>query len=94
MFTPVGARITLDGPLPLISISLYVVGILILDEEFFCSRQFRFECCLTVAGILDLSVVSYLVLDEADRMLDMGFEPQIRKAVLLTRPDRQSVMTR
>ncbi|MPC91370.1 putative ATP-dependent RNA helicase DDX5 [Portunus trituberculatus] len=26
-------------------------------------------------------------------MLDMGFEPQIRKAVLITRPDRQSVMT-
>lgn len=47
----------------------------------------------TSRGILNLSVVSYLVLDEADRMLDMGFEPQIRKAVMLTRPDRQSVMT-
>ena len=41
---------------------------------------------------IDLTSVSYLVLDEADRMLDMGFEPQIKKIMLDVRPDRQTVM--
>jgi len=31
-------------------------------------------------------------LDEADRMLDMGFEPQMRKIVSQCRPDRQTLM--
>lgn len=37
--------------------------------------------------------VTYVVLDEADKMLDMGFEPQIRKALYNIREDRQTVMT-
>ncbi|KAI9099933.1 P-loop containing nucleoside triphosphate hydrolase protein [Phlyctochytrium arcticum] len=32
-------------------------------------------------GRVSLSSIRYLVLDEADRMLDMGFEPQIRRIV-------------
>ncbi|KEG07818.1 putative ATP-dependent DEAD/H RNA helicase [Trypanosoma grayi] len=36
--------------------------------------------------------VTYLVLDEADRMLDMGFEPQVRTICGQIRPDRQTLM--
>lgn len=48
---------------------------------------------LVMARHLNAINFSYIVLDEADRMLDMGFEPQIRKSLFDVRPDRQTVMT-
>lgn len=41
---------------------------------------------------VSLHQVSYLVLDEADYMLDMGFEPQIRKIVKQIPSKRQTLM--
>lgn len=45
-------------------------------------------------GVISLATVSYLVLDEADRMLDLGFEPSIRRILYEIRPDRIVVLTR
>jgi len=42
-------------------------------------------------GATNLKRVTYFVLDEADRMLDMGFEPQIKKIHSQIRPDRQTL---
>ncbi len=43
-------------------------------------------------GIVDLSHVKILVLDEADRMLDMGFWPDVRRILRLLPPERQNML--
>lgn len=43
-------------------------------------------------GSCKLNEVTYLVLDEADRMLDLGFEPHIRTICSHIRSDRQTLM--
>ena len=42
--------------------------------------------------VTNLKRCTYMVLDEADRMFDMGFEPQVMRILDGLRPDRQTVM--
>ncbi|KAL3134722.1 hypothetical protein ABBQ32_007725 [Trebouxia sp. C0010 RCD-2024] len=47
---------------------------------------------LVSEGSCRLQGVTYMVLDEADRMLDLGFEPHIRAIAQQTRADRHTLM--
>ncbi|KAH7952076.1 probable ATP-dependent RNA helicase DDX5 [Rhipicephalus sanguineus] len=69
-------------------------------------RQLRdlrrgFDICVATPGRLhtflkedklDIGRCTYLVLDEADRMVDMGFEQQLISIARYVRPDRQTTM--
>ena len=43
-------------------------------------------------GVVDLSDVEVVVVDEADRMADMGFLPSVRRLLRLAKPDRQLLL--
>lgn len=42
------------------------------------------------AGVINLKNCSFVVIDEGDRMMDMGFSPQLKKILSQVRPDHQS----
>lgn len=49
------------------------------SEVIVCTPGRMIELLTTNSGrLINLQRVTYLVLDEADRMFDMGFEPQVR----------------
>lgn len=70
------------------------IGLLKPGAEIVVCTPGRMIEILTVNSgrVTNLNRCTFLVLDEADRLFDMGFEKQIRSIVDLTRPDRQTVM--
>ncbi|CAD5221535.1 unnamed protein product [Bursaphelenchus okinawaensis] len=62
-------------------------------EIIVCTPGRMIDMLAANAGkVTNLRRVTYLVMDEADRMFDMGFEPQVMKIVNNIRPDRQTVL--
>ena len=87
-----GARLSLE--------SLVVYGGVPIGAQI---KDLKFGCDVLVATpgrLLDhlerrtvnLDSIEVLVLDEADRMLDMGFIDDVRKIVAQTQPDRQTLL--
>ncbi|XRM41488.1 pre-mRNA processing RNA-helicase [Aspergillus tubingensis] len=62
-------------------------------EIIVCTPGRMIDLLAANAGrVTNLRRVTYVVLDEADRMFDMGFEPQVMKIMANIRPDRQTVL--
>ena len=62
-------------------------------EVVVCTPGRMIDVLISNAGrITNLRRVTFAVLDEADRMFDMGFEPQVMRIMDAVRPDRQTVM--
>jgi ATP-dependent RNA helicase DDX46/PRP5 len=63
------------------------------SEIVVCTPGRMIDILTMQAGkLISFSRVSFVVLDEADRMFDMGFEPQIRMILNNIRPDRQTCL--
>lgn len=63
-------------------------------EIVVCTRGRMIDVLCTSNGkIINLRRVTFLVMDEVDRMFDMGFEPQITRLVQNTRLDRQTILS-
>lgn len=62
-------------------------------EVIVCTPGRMIDLLIANSGrVTNLKRVTYVVLDEADRMFDMGFEPQVMKIIGNIRPDRQTVL--
>lgn len=62
-------------------------------EIVICTPGRMIDLLLANSGkVTNLRRVTYLVLDEADRMFDMGFGPQVLKVIGNIRPDKQVVL--
>eukprot|EP00310_Coccolithus_braarudii_P018342 CAMPEP_0183344128 /NCGR_PEP_ID=MMETSP0164_2-20130417/9882_1 /TAXON_ID=221442 /ORGANISM="Coccolithus pelagicus ssp braarudi, Strain PLY182g" /LENGTH=767 /DNA_ID=CAMNT_0025515085 /DNA_START=48 /DNA_END=2349 /DNA_ORIENTATION=+ len=62
-------------------------------EIIVCTPGRMIDMLTANAGrVVNLGRITYVVLDEADRMFDLGFAPQIDRIIGNTRPDRQTVL--
>ena len=62
-------------------------------EIVICTPGRMIDLLIANSGrITNLKRITYLVLDEADRMFDMGFGPQVVKIINNIRPDKQVVL--
>ncbi len=87
-----GARLSLE---PLVVYGGMPIGAQIKDLKFGCDVLVATPGRLLdhlERGTVDLSEVEVLVLDEADRMLDMGFIDDVRKIVAQTPRERQTLL--
>ncbi|ORY44378.1 P-loop containing nucleoside triphosphate hydrolase protein [Rhizoclosmatium globosum] len=77
-----------DGPIALIMTPTRELATQIHRE----CKHFTKALNYGLGRVTNLKRVTYLVLDEADRMFDMGFEPQVMKIVNNIRPSRQTIL--